>query len=90
VISPKHVLAEALRLLKPTGTIYILEQLNLPTDNEHPHSLKLEWFDDWVQASGLHVKKRTLQQDMILDSQNPSQPGTGYCVLCLIVTPIAA
>jgi len=85
VISPEHVLAEALRLLKPAGTVYLVEQLNLPTDPEHPHSLKLEMFDRWVQREQLRIVKRTTEPDCMLSSVSKSQPGTGWMVLCLVV-----
>jgi SAM-dependent methyltransferase len=84
VISPEHVLAECLRILKADGTVYIVEQLNLPTDQEHPHSLKIEMFDQWVQREHLEVLKRTTEHDCMLSSVSKSQPGTGYVVLCLI------
>jgi 2-polyprenyl-3-methyl-5-hydroxy-6-metoxy-1,4-benzoquinol methylase len=85
VISPQHVLDECMRLLKPNATVYLLEQLNLPTDSEHPHSLKIEMFDKWVERERLEVIKRTLIPDSILSSVSASRPGSGYYVLCLIV-----
>lgn len=85
VISPDHVLNECSRLLKPNGSAYILEQLNLPTDNEHPHSLKIEMFDQWIARENLQVEQRLIEPDRILSSINPARPGSGYCVLCLIV-----
>ncbi len=85
VISPEHVLAECERLLKPGATAYLLEQLNLPTDLEHPHSLKLDMFDNWVRKHGFQIMKRTIQNDYILSSSSPARPGTGYMVLCLVV-----
>jgi hypothetical protein len=87
VISPEHVLAESLRILKPTGTLYLVEQLNLPTDQEHPHSLELAMFDRWVERERLQVLKRTTEHDCMLSSVSKSQPGSGYVVLCLIVRP---
>jgi hypothetical protein len=86
VISPIHVLDECTRLLKSGGRVFLLEQLNLPTDSEHPHTLRIEMFDQWVQRENYHVEKRSLVQDSILSSVSSSRPGSGYCVLYLMAT----
>jgi ubiquinone/menaquinone biosynthesis C-methylase UbiE len=86
VISPIHVLDECTRLLKSGGKVFLLEQLNLPTDSEHPHTLRIEMFDQWVERDHYYVEKRKLVQDSILSSIAPSRPGSGYCVLYLMAT----
>jgi ubiquinone/menaquinone biosynthesis C-methylase UbiE len=61
------VLQEAMRILKREGQFYLLEQLNLPTDRLHPHSLKLEMFDKWVAENYLKIIKRTKEDDCCFD-----------------------
>ncbi len=84
VRSPEKVLKEAMRILKTDGQLYLLEQLNLPTDKLHPNSLKLEMFDAWLAANNYKVIKKTKEDDCYFD--HPHKPGSGYAVLCLIVT----
>jgi len=40
--------------------------------NEHPHSLKLAMFDDWVRRERLQVVKRTTEHDCMLSSVSKS------------------
>ena len=83
VCSPETVLNEIYRILKKDGTAYILEQLNLPTDREHPHSLKIKLFKNWLQKNNFQVIKETQEQDCYFD--HPHTPGCGYSILCLCV-----
>jgi hypothetical protein len=83
VCDVEKVLYELVRIAKPGSIIYVLEQLDLPTCAEHPHSLRIETFDRWVEKSGLTIQKRTRQMDCYFD--HPSVPGSGYSILCLIV-----
>lgn len=85
VCSPEQVLGEIERILKPGATAYIVEQLNLPTDTGHPHSLKQRMFDDWIRDNGFQLLKYELEQDRLLSSIDPERPGSGYCVLCTII-----
>jgi len=87
VISPEKVLDEGLRILKSGGTFYILEQLNLPVDPAHPHSLKLEMFDNWISKNNFKIIKKTIENDCYLNFDQ-SAPGSGYAVLCLVLVKI--
>ncbi|MCX6718062.1 MAG: class I SAM-dependent methyltransferase [Candidatus Staskawiczbacteria bacterium] len=84
VIRPEKVLQEGTRILKPGGKFYILEQLNLPRDPGHPHSLKLEMFDKWIEENNFEIIKKIVKNNHSLGYNLPA-PGTGYVVLCLIV-----
>lgn len=84
VMMPEKVLDEGLRILKSGGIFYILEQLNLPTDPSHPHSLKLEMFDNWISKNNFKIIKKTVENDCDLNFDQ-SAPGSGYAVLCLIL-----
>lgn len=80
---PEDVLKEAYRICKINKYIYILEQLNLPTDSMHPHSLKEEMFENWISKNNFEIVKKNIQKDCYFD--HPNEEGSGYCILCLIV-----
>ena len=85
VQSPSRVLAEAARIAKEkTGLIYIVEQLGLPTDGPHPHSLRRPLFEDWLKKCGPF---EILWMDEKLDCwfAHPHAPGSGYSILCMCV-----
>lgn len=83
VISPEKVLEEGTRILKTGGIFYLLEQLNLPTDNLHPHSLKLEMFTKWITRYKFKIIKKRKEKDCCFDQ--PKVFGFGYSILCLIL-----
>jgi SAM-dependent methyltransferase len=80
---PEKVLSEVYRVLKPDGTAHILEQLNLPTDNEHPHSLKLDMFENWLDSNNFTAIKKAYEVDH--DFSGIHKPGSGHAILCLII-----
>jgi polysaccharide pyruvyl transferase WcaK-like protein/ubiquinone/menaquinone biosynthesis C-methylase UbiE len=84
VRSPEKVLEEGTRILKTGGTFYILDQLNLPTNEGHPNSLKLSLFDKWLKKSNFEIVKK-LQEDDCYFEIPKELPGSGYSVLCLIL-----
>ena len=83
VCSPVKILDEIHRLLKPGGTVYLWEQLNLPANQTHPHSLKLELFEEWLERHHLDVIERIHEHDCYFGEPKYA-PGTGYSTLCLI------
>lgn len=85
VQSPERVLHEVARILKPAGKAYILEQLDEPPSKGHPHMLKLDLFERWVEDNDFMVCKKQIDRDKVLTSVNPDRPGCGVSVLCLIV-----
>jgi len=87
VMSPERVLNEGMRILKPGGTFYMLEQLNIPIDPIHLHSLKLEMFDKWISRNNFKIIKKTIENDHYLDFDSFA-PGSGYAILCLILVKI--
>ena len=85
VQSPEQILDEIIRIIKPAGKAYILEQLDeLPCEG-HPHTLKIGMFERWIDDNKLIVHKKQLEADKVLTSVNPDRPGCGVSVLCLIV-----
>ncbi|MEK7540614.1 MAG: class I SAM-dependent methyltransferase [Patescibacteria group bacterium] len=87
VMSPERVLNESARILKPGGSFYILEQLNIPTDPIHLHSLKLEMFDKWILKNNFKIIKKTIESDYSFNFDS-FIPGSGYAILCLILVKI--
>ena len=83
VMSPQKVLEEGARILKKGGTFYLLEQLNLPTNKLHPHSLKLEMFEKWISKNNFKILKKAKEDDCYFD--HPCVPSSGYSILCLIL-----
>lgn len=84
VMLPERVLSEGARILKSGGTFYMLEQLNLPTDLIHLHSLKLEMFDKWVSKNNFKIIKKTIENNHYLNFDSFA-PRSGYAILCLIL-----
>ena len=89
VFAPESVLHEAVRVLRPMGRIYLLEQLYFPTDREHPHSLTIDMFDRWYHDYRFKVLKYSFERDRLLSSVNNDAPNSGYAVLCLILQKCA-
>ena len=83
VISPVKVLEESARILKRGGTLYLLEQLNVPTDMAHPYSLKLAMFEKWIANNYFHIVKKAKENDCRFE--HPHLPGSGCAILCLIL-----
>src|SRR3989344_2041576 len=90
VISPEKVLKEGGRILKKGGIFYILEQLNIPIDVSHLHSLNLKMFDEWILKNNFKIIKKTFENDHYLNSDPfiPVIPGSRYAILCLILVKI--
>lgn len=86
VISPEKVLDEGYRLLKKGGTIYVLEQLNLPTNELHPHSLNDELFENWINKNEFEIIKKNKENNCYFDHPNAKNPN--YSILCLILKKI--
>ncbi len=84
VISPGKVLGEGKRILKKGGIFYILENLNVPVDISHPHSLRSEMFEGWLQNNNFEIIKKNIEVDCWLDVSK-SVKGSGYATLCLIL-----
>lgn len=80
VIFPEKVLEEGTRILKQEGIFYILEQLNLPTDELHLHSLKLEMFEKWILKNNLKIIEKKQEKDCSFRGQHSE-----YSILCLIL-----
>jgi SAM-dependent methyltransferase len=83
VVSPLRVLEEGTRILKKGGKFYILEQLNLPSDKLHPHSLKMNMFKNWIDNNHLKILKMTKEEECYFE--HPSVPNSDFSILCLIV-----
>lgn len=83
VMSPIKVLDEGKRILKRGGKFYILEQLNLPTNLLHPHSLKIELFNNWLDKNDFIIEKKMVQKDSCFEFN--AKNSTGFSILCLIL-----
>lgn len=83
VIFPEKVLEEGTRILKKGGIFYILEQLNLPTDKMHLHSLRIDMFENWIKRNNFIIIKKTIEKDCYFD--HPDEPGSGYSIICLVL-----
>lgn len=82
VCDTEAVLNEIERITKDGGTIHILEQLNVPTDNEHLHSLKETLFDEWVSKHEFIILRRQVDNNRRFGRGTPS---LGCQIICLIV-----
>lgn len=83
---PRDVLNECVRITKPGGRIYGLEQLHVPTDLGHPHTLTEAMFETWLAEAPLTLERQELTPDASF--AGPDQPGEA--ILCLVATKHSA
>lgn len=79
VLSPEKVLKEANRLLKKGGLLYIAENLNVPTDKWHMHSLKSEMFDSFIMKNNFDVLKKIEKDNFSLSKYMPDSNRSMLC-----------
>lgn len=63
VRDPRQVLDECVRIAKPGGRIYLNDQLYVPTDPAHPHTLTESLFQSWFVAHPLSVERWEVSHD---------------------------